>query len=206
MWKKFVQGLFFGSGAAIAFVAIWIVSASYVIPAAMKEIANQTPDMSGGKPADVIPLAEDGSVPTRQFELHKGMEHERKIPQGGGMLSIAVLPADSGYSRPSTFQAWVTESEAFIISTEGVIPTVKAVPYRSRNAVDYASTLVQENVGFVKQNLTMPINKSEVESLKRGKKSVKGDFYNGEFRITDNGAVFLLPNEYEPNKQPKPTP
>jgi len=115
------------------------------------------------------------------------------------MLSIAVLPHDSGLSRPSTFQAWVTESEAFIISTEGETPTVKSVPYREHKAVDYASSLVHDNIGFVKQNLTMPVPSSEIEALKRGSPGGRGDFYNGSFRITEEGVVFFMPNEYEPN-------
>ena len=199
MWMKLTHGLIFGAGFGVATVAVWLVAMSYVIPAALQEIAERSPDMSGGEPAVVVPL-EEQTTNVKPFKLLVGVEHERRIPEGGGMLTIAVLPQDSGNSRPSTFQAWVTENEAFVISTEGETPIVKRVPYRAHKAVDYASSLVHENVGFVKQNITMPIAKDEIQALKQGMPSRKESFYNGTFRISESGVVFLIPDEYEHNK------
>ena len=158
------------------------------------------PDMAGGSETTVVTI-ENGNESGRTFTLHKGREEERKIPVGGGMLSIAVLAEDSGESRPSTYQAWVTETEAFAIKTEGDVPTIKKESYPETNAVDYAGNLVHDNVGFQKQNMTMPISESEVRRLKSGKASSRDDFLNGQLRITPEGVVFLLPNEYEHNNQ-----
>ncbi|WP_275098896.1 hypothetical protein [Sedimenticola hydrogenitrophicus] len=199
MLKKFIQGIVFGAGAAIAFVAVWLVAMSYVIPPAIEKMANKSPDMSGAQTAKVLPV-DPKQTKGREYFIHKGREVERKIPDGGGMLSISVLEDDGQQDRPSTFQAWVTESEAYIISTVENIPTVKQVDYPKSKAVDYASKLVSDNVGFKKQNMTMPISDADVTKLKSGQSTNRGDFYNGEFRVTDNGVVFLLPNKYEHNQ------
>jgi hypothetical protein len=196
MLKKFSHGLMFGAGFGVATVAVWLIAMSYVVPAALEKITERSPDMSGAEPAAVVPL-EEKTDDVKPFKLHIGEELERKIPKEGGMLSIAVLPHDSGHSRPSTFQAWVTETEAFIISTEGEMPIIKPVPYREHKAVDYGGWLVRENVGFVKQNLTRPIQKNEIEALKKGISSGREAFLNGTFRISESGVVFFLPNEYE---------
>ena len=203
MFKKFIHGLIFGAGAAIAFVAVWLVAMTYVIPPALEKMTNKTPDMSGGEVAQVLP-AEPSQAHSRDYKLHKGREERRKIPANGGILSIAVYDDDGISERPSTFQAWVTENSAFIISTKEDIPTVKSVPYPSSKEVDYAGTLVHENVGFKEQNMTMHIHESELNQLKSGKQS-REDFLNGEYRITNEGVVFFLPDKYEHNHQIQPT-
>ena len=200
MLKKFLNGLVFGAGFTIAFVAIWTISLSYVVPTVFENATKKSPDLAGGTETTVVPI-EKGQESVRSFKLHKGREEEWKIPVGGGILSIAVLEEDSGKSRPSTFQAWVTETDAFAIKTEGDIPTIKKASYPKANAVDYAGTLVHDNVGFQKQNMTMPISESEVRRLKSGMASSRDDFLNGQLRITPEGVVFLLPNEYEHNNQ-----
>lgn len=200
MLNKFLNGLVFGAGFAIAFLAIWTIGLSYVVPTVLENVTNRSPDMAGGTETTVVPI-EKGRKSVKSFTLHKRLEEERKIPVGGGMLSIAVLDGDSGKSRPSTFQAWVTETDAFAIKTEGDIPTIKKASYPKANVVDYAGTLVHDNVGFQKQNMTMPISESEVRRLKSGMASSRDDFLNGQLRITPEGVVFLLPNEYEHNNQ-----
>ena len=199
MWKTFIKGLIFGSGAAIAFIVWSVASLYYVFPSVSKDLSNRTVDLSDVREAEVVAPSETRPR-DRQFELFKGAVGERTIPEGGGMLSVSVRPQDSGHSRPSTFQAWVTESEAYIVQTEGDVHTVKQMPYREHDAVDYASALVQENFGFVKQNVTFSVDGSEVNSLRNGRQPGRGRLYNGEFRITTEGVVFLLPNEYEHNK------
>lgn len=200
MFKKLISGLVFGVGFAIAFVAICIIGFSYVAPTILENASKKSPDMAGGTETTVVPI-ENEQKSVRKFTLDKGREEERKIPAGGGMLSIAALEEDSGKNRPSSFQAWVTESEAFIISTEGDIPAIKKTLYPETKAVDYAGTLVYDNVGFQKQNITMPIEESEVSRLKSGKPSGRDDSLNGQLRITPEGVVFFLPNEYEHNNQ-----
>jgi len=200
MLKKFVQGLVFGTGTAVAFVAVWLVAMSYVIPPALEKLTKKSPDMDDGTEATVIPVDPVQSK-SRKYSLHKGRVIERKIPSGGGMLSIAVLDDDGEQERPSTFQAWVTESEAYIISTKEDVPTIKKVDYPKSKAVDYASTLVSNNVGFKEQNMTMPISGADVTKLKNGQPTNRGEFYNGFFRITEEGALFLLPNKYKHNNQ-----
>ncbi|WP_025820695.1 hypothetical protein [Shewanella marina] len=204
MFKKFLNGLVFGSGFAIAFVAIWAIGLSYVIPMVIENTSNKEPDMSGSKIESVVPLAKD-TTKKREYKLHKGAEYERKIPMNGGMLSIAIFDEDSGKDRPNSFQAWVTKNEAFIVSTEGDIPTIKRVPYKTTIPVDFASNLVHDNVGFHKQNSTMTISEIEIKRLKDGRPSSREGYLNGELRMTENGVVFLMPNKYEHNKSLQPT-
>jgi hypothetical protein len=199
MLKKFMHGLVFGAGAGVAFVVVWLVAISYVIPSALEKMTTKTPNMSGAREATVRPV--DTVRPEeRSFTLHKGAEIERKIPSGGGMLSISVLEDDGKGDRPSTFQAWVTESEAYIIKTVADVPTLKRVDYPKTGAVDYASELITKNVGFKEQNITTPVSGEDVRRLKRGNEINRGQFYNGIFRITEGGVVFFLPNQYEHNE------
>lgn len=198
MFKKFLSGLVLGAGFAIAFVVIWAIALSYLIPAVLENATNKSPDMVGGTESTVVPI-DIKPASSRKFTLHKDQEEERTIPVGGGILSIAVLEEDSGKIRPSSFQAWVTESEAFVISTDGDIPTIKKVPYPETKAIDYAVTLVYDNVGFQKQNITMHVKEGDVNRLKDGKAASRDEYLNGQMRATVEGVVFFIPNEYEYN-------
>jgi hypothetical protein len=203
MLKKFIHGFCFGAGMGIALVTIWLIAVSYVIPTSLEKMTdkmtNKSLNMSGAREAKVIPRNKISSK-DRKYTLHKGSEIERKIPSGGGMLSISVLEDDGQQERPSTFQGWVTESEAFIISTKEDTPTIKKVDYPKSKAVDYASKLVIDNIGFRKENMTLTISGDDVAKLKNGQSTDRCDFYNGIFRITEEGVVFLLPNKYEHNQ------
>lgn len=200
MLKKFFHGLIFGAGAGIAFIAILLVSLIYVIPPALDKMTNKSPDMSGAKEAIALPVKPIKSQ-SRGYTLHKGGEIERKIPPGGGMLSISVLEDDGKQERPSTFQAWVTESEAYIINTKEDTPTIKNVTYPKTKVVDYANKLVSDNVGFKEQNMTISITGVDVRLLKNGLTTKLDKFYNGKFRITEEDVVFFLPNKYIHNEE-----
>lgn len=204
MFNKFLQGLVYGSGFAIAFVVIWAIGLVYVLPAAIERSNKKTPDMSGASTESVVPITESTKL-NREFKLHKDSEYDRKIPKNGGMLSIAILEEDSGKERPNSFQAWVTETKAFVISTEGDVPNIKEVPYETIETVDYASKLVRDNVGFRKQNSSMPISETEITRLASGKPSSRDNYVNGKLRATKNGVIFFLPNKYEHNKVIQPT-
>ena len=41
MFKKFLSGLVFGAGFAIAFVVIWTIGLSYVVPTALENATKQ---------------------------------------------------------------------------------------------------------------------------------------------------------------------
>ncbi len=198
-----MHGLIFGAGTGISLVVVWLISISYIVPPAMErmteKVTHKSPDMSGAMDAEVIPLNTVQSQ-NREYTLHKGIRSERVIPSGGGMLSISVFEDDGQQERPSTIQGWVTESEAFIISTNEDVPTIKKVEYPKSKTVDYASKLVTENAGFNEQNSTFPISGGDVTKLMNGLPADRSDFYNGTFRITEEGVVFLLPNKYEHNK------
>ncbi|MBI5041947.1 MAG: hypothetical protein HZB57_12345, partial [Gammaproteobacteria bacterium] len=100
-------------------------------------------------------------------------------------------------NRPSTFQAWITESEAFVIRTKGDKPEVEKVSYPEADPAEFASGLVQNNVGFQEANSTLTVSASEIQRLKNGLTSSRDLGYNGTFKITTDGVVFFLPNEYK---------
>jgi hypothetical protein len=199
MLRKLLQGLMFGFGLGIALAVVLTIYFQFVLPN-MIQVEMHAPDMAHVDPAEVVPIEEPKVIgrqkTTREFRLRAGNAHERRIPENGGMLSISVIETPAGNSRPSTFQAWVTESEAFVIKTEGLTPKVLKVRYPSDKAVDYAGKLVYDNVGFREQNMTVEINHIEVQRLKEGKASSRDEYLNGSLRITEDGVVFLIPNEF----------
>ena len=198
MMRKLLHGLLLGAGFGLAFSVVVTVYFNLVLPQILN---NQTksPDMSGGSTATVVPSEDTGQgikYSKRKFKLHKGATHERRIPVNGGILSIAVIDTPENMNRPSTFQAWVTEKNAYIVTTEGETPTVKEVPYPEQKAVDYAGDLVRDGAGFREENMTVHVNHTEIEKLKAGMPAKRDEVLNGRYRITTEGVVFLLPNEY----------
>lgn len=194
MFRKLFEGLLFGAGFAIAFVAVVTLYFQVVVPNPM--MANKQAsrvELSGGQPAEVVTSA---AASKREFQLHKGGMGSMTIPPRGGVLSLAIVDGPADDNRPSTFQAWVTESEAFVIRTKGDRPEVEKVPYPDEDATDYASGLVYNNVGFQESNSTLTVSADEIQRLKNGLPSARDSGYNGTFKITTDGVVFFLPNEY----------
>jgi hypothetical protein len=196
MLKKFLHGVIFGSGFGVAFFTIWLIGISYILPIAFEKASNNELDMSGAKSESIVTLKKEQSS-KREFNLYKIDPYERIFPVNGGMLSIVILDEDSGKDRPNSFQAWVTETSAFIIKTVDDVPTVKEVPYKTNDPVNFASNLVQDSAGFHEQNSTITVSESEIARIKSGEAPKNKSSLNGELRITENGVIFILPNKYE---------
>lgn len=195
MFRKLIEGLLYGTGFAIAFVAVVTLYFQVVVPNPM--MANKQAsrvELSGGKPAEVVTST---AANKREFQLHKDGMGSMTIPPQGGILSLAIIEGPADGNRPSTFQAWVTESEAFVVRTKGDKPEVEKVPYPDGDAADYASGLVYNNVGFQEANASLTVSADEIQKLKTGLPSSRDFGYNGTFKITTDGVVFFLPNEYE---------
>jgi hypothetical protein len=111
--------------------------------------------------------------------------------------TLASTDSPIGAKRPSSVQAWVTESKAYLIKTEEMTPTVSEVAYPAAEPERFASQLVAEHAGFRKGNSTMTISAGDVRALKGGRASHQGSHLNGTLRITSEGVVFFLPNEFE---------
>jgi len=194
MFKKFLQGLAFGSGFSVALVIIWSIGISYIIPLFIEKNHENVPDMSGAKIGSVVPK-NNASQTTRSFELNKGIKFDRKIPSNGGILSISIMENNTKNDRPDSFQAWITEKKAYIIKTDGNIPIVKEVPYKTSDPYSFASQLIQKNVGFLKHS-TISVSEFQLKNIRDKENSLFPLSLNGELQITINGVVFFLPNKF----------
>jgi hypothetical protein len=194
MLKQLLRGFFFGIGFTIALAIVWSAYSYLILPTIVSRsfAASQVRSIDGD-PVNVVPIKPAQPPDERKFELHLGAHSRMQMPPGGGILSLAITDAPKTSDRPSTIQAWITESEAFLIETDGETPTVKKVPY----PVQYASELVHEYAGFRAGNSTMMIDAADVGRLRNGIPSERDDFMNGSFRITKEGIVFFIPNRFE---------
>lgn len=193
MVRALIRGLLFGAAFGAAFLGV-VVGAMLAFSGNSIEFRPASKiDVPPGAPQSVVPLE---VVEDKAFKLYKGPAHKMEIPLGGGVLSIAVVDSPKNAKRPSTVQAWVTESNSYLIRTAEITPTVSSVPYPKSEPETYASKLVSDNAGFRQGNSTMTVPASDVEGLKQGVPSHQGEHLNGTLRVTSEGVVFFVPNEF----------
>src|SRR5258708_30727060 len=103
--RKFLEGLIFGIGLAIAFVVVWSISMAFVIPRVMESATTHSTAPKFENPTDAQVAAPDPSVAgsTRDFSFFKHSGERMKIPQGGGVLAMALTTTAPGAKRPSTY-------------------------------------------------------------------------------------------------------
>ena len=189
MLNKFLSGLVFGCGFAIAFVFIAYLGLQLILPAVINS-SNKTPEFNDSKSAEVIEQ-ESSSTPkmttNSDFKLYKNSSAKMQVPAGGGILSIASVNSPAGNKFPSTYQLWITESEFWQIKTEQLkYPTVLPI-----DAVD---TTMRTQAGYAMS--TMTVHSEAITSLKMGKGSWHDKDMNGKTKITKEGVVFIQPNEF----------
>lgn len=119
MLKKFLDGLVFGGGFAIAFVAIWTIGMLFVVPRMMESITTSTkqPEFHNPTEAKIADPAPASASEKRDFSFFKGSGERMKIPPGGGLLAMSPISAAQGSKRPSTYQLWLTDSKLWQIRT-----------------------------------------------------------------------------------------
>ena len=197
MLTKLLHGFFFGIGFAVAFALVWSIYSFVALPAVITSTFEESPARTiHGEPVEMMPVGPTESADERKFELHTGVP-KMELTSGGGILSISITDAPANSDRPSSIQAWITESEAFLIETVGETPTVKKMPYPKNDAVKHASDLVYEYAGFRASNSTMTIAATDVRRLKDGRPTERARHMNGMLRITKEGVVFFVPNRFE---------
>src|SRR5258708_17512886 len=103
--RKFLEGLIFGTGLAIAFVVVWIISMAFVIPRVMESATTHSTAPKFENPTDAQVAAPDPSVAgiPRDFSFFKHSGGRMKIPTGGGRLAIASTTPRTGAQCPSTY-------------------------------------------------------------------------------------------------------
>lgn len=197
MLKKFIHGLVFGAGFSIAFVAIWLIGMTYLLPKAF-ETAQKEPEFKNPRTAEIAKPNPSASVPSSQeFSFFKNSENRMKIPDNGGILSMSPISTSSGSKRPRTYQLWLTHSELWQIKTTEENTEIEKLPYPEGASVKTLDSLMHENLGLASRQSIMTVSETEINNIKSTGKSWRGDSLNGKLKITVEGVIFILPNPYE---------
>ncbi|WP_413701982.1 hypothetical protein ACLKMH_10920 [Psychromonas sp. KJ10-10] len=196
MFKRFVNGIVFGSGFAIAFIFIAYIGLQVVIPTLINS-SNKTPEFNNVKSAEVI--EQDASSTLKMttdtnFNLYKNSRAKMEVPQSGGILSIASVNTPAGNKYPSTYQLWITESEFWQIKTTEQNVEIEQLEYPNVLPIDAVDVTMRKQAGYAMS--TMTINSEAVASLKMGKGSWHDQDMNGKTKITEEGVVFIQPNKF----------
>lgn len=196
MVKKFLDGLVFGSGFAIAFILIAYLGLQVIFPAVVNT-SNNTPEFHEPKTAKVIEQeasTESKVVSNGGFNLYKNSPAKMAVPVGGGILSIASVNTPTGNKYPSTYQLWITETEFWQVKTTEQNVEIEQLEYPSILPIDAIDATMRKQAGYAMS--TMTVISEEVTSLKMGKGSWHDQDLNGKMKITEQGVVFIQPNEF----------
>ena len=198
MLTRFLDGLVFGSGFAIAFVAIWTLAMSFVIPSVMERVATTTkqPEFNNPRDAQVAEPAPAGTPERKDFSFFKHSGERMKIPPGGGILAMSPMSTPQGSKRPSTYQLWLTESKLWQIRTAEERVEIEELPYPENANVTHLDNVMRKNLGMDARQSTMTVSAEDVSKLRSTGESWRDDSLNGKLRISVDGVVFVQPNPY----------
>ena len=198
MLKRFLDGLVFGSGFAIAFVAIWALAMSFVIPSMMERVATTTkqPEFNNPREAQVADPAPASTPERKDFSFFKHSGERMKIPPGGGILAMSPMSTPQGSKRPSTYQLWLTESKLWQIRTAEDRVEIEELPYPENASVADLDKLMHKNLGVGARQSTMTVSAEDMRSVRSTGRSSRDDSMNGKLRISIDGVVFVQPNPY----------
>lgn len=199
MLRKFIDGLAFGAGLAIAFVAVWSVSMYFVVPRMMESaITERTKTPKFDNPTDARVATPDPSAEKkeREFSFLKHSGRRMEIPQGGGILAMAPMSTPPGAKRPGTYQLWLTEAGLWQIRTNEDKGQIEKLPRPENATVGDLDRLMREQLGAMARQSTMTVSDVEIRKLRSSGTSWRDDSLNGKLNITVDGVVFVLPNPY----------
>lgn len=200
MLKKFIDGIIFGLGFAVAFVIIGSLGLAYVVPRMLESTVTKTKEPKFANPTEarVIQATPNVAEPDKkeEFSFFKNSGERMNIPAGGGILAMAPVDTPAGSTRPCTYQLWLTESSLWQIRTiEGRAEIEKLT--RPENAtVKDLDRLMHEKLGMMARQSTMTVQGEEIKGLKSGT-SWRDQSLNGKLSLTVEGVVFVLPNPYK---------
>lgn len=200
MFKKFLNGLAFGSGFGIAFLIIWFVGMSYILPASIKtayDTSSKEIEFSNPHLAEIAEPNNESSVPSAgEFSFFKDSEYRIQIPENGGILSMSPISTKNNADRPSTYQLWLTHTELWQIKTVGKKTEIEKLPYPNGASAKTLDSIMRENLGMASRQSTMTVSDIEINNLKSNGESWRDESLNGDMKITVEGVVFVLPNPY----------
>jgi len=201
MLKRFIDGVVFGCGFALALAviwAIWSVGMVYFMPRIMESVATTTKEPEFKRPVDaqIVDPAPGGARENRDFSFFKNSEKRMQIPPGGGILAMSPMNTEKGSKRPSTYQLWLTDSKLWQIRTVEEKVEIEELPYPTNASVTDLGRLMRKNLGFSARQSTMTVADFELSRLKAGDASSHDDSLNGKLRISVEGVVFVQPDPY----------
>jgi len=200
MLKKFLGGLAFGAGFAVAFAVVWMAWI-FAIPYFLPKILDTSPtanDRIFRAPIETKAVSPAPGAPEEKkgFSFFKHSGERMKIPENGGILSMSSMTTPSGAKRPSTYQLWLTGTKLWQIRTVEEKVEVEELPYPAKAGVEYLDDLMRKNVGMRVGHSTMTVSDYEMGNLKAGRPSSRDDTLNGKLSMTAEGVVFVQPNAY----------
>ena len=203
MLKKFLDGLVFGCGFAVALAIIWTawtIGMALVMPRVMDSVATSRgePEFSKPVPAQVVDPVPGSAPDRREFSFFKHSGERMKIPEGGGILAMSPTTTAQGSRRPSTYQLWLTESKLWQIRTAEEKAEIEELPYPPNASVADLDKQMRKSLGFTARQSTMTVSAHDLSSLKSDGGSSRDDSLNGKLKITVEGVVFVQPNLYAP--------
>jgi hypothetical protein len=194
VFKKFINGLIFGSGFGIAFLAILYFGLQIILPG-VNESSDRVPEFSNAQKAEVIEQEErvaslDKS--SRDFKLYNDTRPKMEVSSGGGIFSIAAVFTPPENIKLNTYQLWITKNEFWPIRTLGDEVEVELLEYPSIAPVDAVQATMRKQVGSAQS--TMTVSSEEITSLQLEHGSWHEQDMNGKMKITKDKVVFFMPN------------
>lgn len=199
MLKKFLEGMVFGSGFAIAFVLVGAIGMSFVMPRLITSFTTETkqPEFENPREAKVVEPNSSTTPERKEFSFFKNSGERMKIPPGGGILSMSPVTTAKSSKRPSTYQLWLTDSRLWQIRTTEEKAEIEELPYPKNASVNDLDKLMSEKLGIASRQSTMTVSPEEIARLKSSGSSLRDETLNGKLKISVEGVVFVVPNPYE---------
>jgi len=199
MFKMFLGGVAWGSGLAIAVVAVWIVATLLAVPMMPGSLtgAPGQPDLTNLKQTPIVTPAPGPDPARRDFTFFKHSAGRMKVPPGGGILAMSATSTAPGSGRPSTYQLWLTESGLWEIRTLEERVELKELPYPDNASVADLDRLMDANLGVARRQSKMIVSAEDLRWLKVKGRSGRDDSLNGKLRMRVEGVVFVQPDPYE---------
>jgi hypothetical protein len=196
--SKFLHGLAFGAGLAIAFATVWVLWMCFVVPPVMQSFvaAPRAPTFENPTEAKGATPDPGGAKREREFNFFKHGKSRMEIPQGGGILALVPVSTPAGEDRPRTYQLWLTEKALWQVRTTGDKAQSEPLARPENANVEDLDRLVREQLGSTARKSMMTVSEVDIHKLRSTGTSWRDDSLNGKLSITVDGIVFLVPNPY----------
>lgn len=198
MLKRFIDGLVFGAGLAIAFVAVSAIGFYFALPEILSSATVETrqPTFDNPKEAVVAEPQPGITLDSREFSFYKDTGRRMQVPAGGGILSMSPVTTIKGANRPSTYQLWLTENKLWQIRTTEDKAEIEELPHTKGMQIEALDKLMSDNLGMGARQSSMTVSSEELRQIKTTGSCGRDQMLNGTMKMSTEGVVFVLPNPY----------